>query len=606
MVSPMYKDIHRSHIVICTWEFKKFKHVELKRLVIFDEFVLKNSSLVVKGSEAQDGIYTGNKSPPNIVAIGNTTFEFHLNTSISGEKFAFTFSVKGSQEKDIDDSGNRKTLCGEISHGGENGTLSPEHGQINAGRSCIWEINCEAIPSTKEIFLSFEEFDLADNDSFTILDITGKIIFGPYSGEKEQFSILTGVKALTAELQISKSLPSFIRRFKVNYNAKVCVNQITAKVGIGICPLYNSSNNRMNENVSCSWLFNLPEDTVQSISFEKFSIPGGQLFVTGNVDPKQSYSGKVHPSDMFIKRTGNITLNFNTLFQNEFLFTYNEVMPECSSYIQLTEENSFAWISSPTYDDSFDGWTNCQWIIQSPGSSVVAFKINRINLTDVQDFIIIKDGNSRLSPLLLQITHNNQETVKNSYLISSHNTMWISFSSQFLIKGSQFQAEVNISKHGGYYRNNGSITIHSSSLGNDIIYFLEVQNNQQVYLTVSEESFFTSGIVEIYDDFSINASLLTTLRSKKYFYPIVSTSFKMMLVGKNFGQNSSIELNFKGIEKGCHKITLENNGVYSVIGNCNRTCSWIIPPKEQDESEKSKTWNLAYYPKISYRIFYMV
>ncbi|XP_022241186.1 uncharacterized protein LOC106459082 isoform X2 [Limulus polyphemus] len=59
----------------------------------------------------------------------------------------------------------------------------------------------------------------------------------------------------------------------------------------------------------------------------------------------------------------------------------------------------------------------------------------------------------------------------------------------------------------------------------------------------------------------------------------------MMVISQNFAEFAKFTSNFQGIPNGCHSISLENTGGYSLSGNCNNTCSWAIPSMDNNSKD---------------------
>lgn len=242
MASPLYKEIsNRTDEVICTWEFQKFKEFPVTRIILFEEFHLINSTLEVKDADSKKYTYIGTNIPPRIVAHGGTILEMHLNTKVLGEKFTFRYFPEGinpnitlppseiTTESEIttykptvitsttpmpiiDD----PTICGEKSFNDESGRILLKETNVNSF-ICSWDINCKDVTNATGMLISIEEFSIADNDTLTIFDSNDRILFGPYRGERNTFSIITGNLEIKLQL-ISKNKSE--RKLSISYNAK--------------------------------------------------------------------------------------------------------------------------------------------------------------------------------------------------------------------------------------------------------------------------------------------------------------------------------------------------------------------------------------------------
>ncbi|XP_067123484.1 uncharacterized protein [Centruroides vittatus] len=450
IVSPLYHDTQRKYeIVTCTWRFRDFKGVNLRYWIKFDEFHLTNSTLHIK-YDNYEKVLTGTDVPSEFSIPEQTSFELHLNTKIQNEKFSldYIFGEHIVPEKTTPGEVGPTTtpviindiplICGKTDYIEENGTITlgnTMHTTIDF--ECFWNINCENILNAKELHIQIMEFELAKEDNVTVLDSSGKVLFGSYHGKKEPFSILTGVLKLKFHVEISKK-QKFVRKLKIAYNAKDCVNQLTNENGIVQLPIFESGKSK---SITCSWTFSSPDKTfVRKISFMKHKF-NGKLSLEGNIHPTNTYTQNNLPY-ILAKENGVIKLTFDTNSDNEFMFVYEKVISDCSSFIELTKETL---ISSALKDNAFDYWANCFWIVESPRDSVITLEIQKLNLINLQDYVIVTDGNSEKAPLLSQMNAGNQNGISKKEIISRNNSIIIFFHTQS-VHVSEFEAKLSISK----------------------------------------------------------------------------------------------------------------------------------------------------------------
>ncbi|XP_023230470.1 uncharacterized protein LOC111630586 [Centruroides sculpturatus] len=449
IVSPLYHDTQRSYeVVICTWRFRDISGVDLMYWIKFDEFHLTNSTLHIK-HDNHEKVLTGTDVPSEFPIPEHTIFELHVNTKIQNEKFSLDY-VYGEhivpQTATPGDVGPTTTpviindislICGKTDYVEESGVITlgnTLHTTIDF--DCFWNINCENIPNAKELHIQVVEFELANEDNVTVLDSSGKVLFASYHGKKEPFSILTGVLKLKFHVEISKK-QKFVRKLKIAYNAKDCVNQLTSENGIVQLPIFESGKSK---SVTCSWTFSSSDKTlIRKISFMKHKF-NGKLSLEGNIRPKNTYTHNNLPYAL-AKENGVIKLTFDTNSDNEFMFVYEKVS-DCSSFIELTKETL---ISSALKDNAFDYWANCFWIVESPRDSVIRLEIQKLNLINLQDYVIVTDGNSEKAPLLSQMNAGNQYRISKKEIISQNNSIIIFFHTQS-VHVSEFEAKLSISK----------------------------------------------------------------------------------------------------------------------------------------------------------------
>lgn len=602
MTSPIYKDASHRKSISCTWQFRKFKQVTLPRTVIFETFHLTNSTLMIKGSKAQDGIYSGTKLPPNVIAFGETQFVLNLNTSVPSETFSFRYGLNAVNtplpknglaeladskvQTNVSSLPNHllgKGACGSTILRGASGTFEPKDGTIIAGHTCIWEINSVFTEGSKGIFILIKESDLIEDDVFNVRrnNPSEAPLFGPYFGNSGHLSIFTDEQTVDAILTTSKSELMKKRKFQAYYSTEDCNYPISDDAGIISSPFYKTSNVKK---TVCSWKFSQHDATsVISVSFEKYNIKSSTFQIEGSINQDQLYKASDGPFDILMKVNGVMRLDIDRGNENEnFTFSYNAVSQACSNYTKISGKESTIVEFSPFGSNDINSY-DCQWIIEGSSSSVLAVYFDDIDLADAQDLLLITDGKTRTSPKLVQVTKNSQDHIKGSYFISTGNVIWMSFATRFAFKGSHFKINVNISEQEGHLYNGQNFTIQPPKSEVDVIFFLEVKEDEQVLLNLQPEQKLPSeGVILVYNEFS-NTALLTTIKHNKPFYPVVSTGSKMMIVARGFVEGSNVTLEFKGVAKGCHQVTLDQHGTYSISGNCDKMCSWTVLPNPNNQ-----------------------
>uniref|UniRef100_A0A1W7RAP5 Cubilin n=1 Tax=Hadrurus spadix TaxID=141984 RepID=A0A1W7RAP5_9SCOR len=422
-------------------------------------------------------------------------------------------------------------------------------------------------PNATDIFVVIEDMILDENDTMSLIsdDKTLKVM----SGSQDPFSFLVNGPNLTIVVNTSANRNA-ARKFVGYYTNTGCIYQLNSTFGTLSTPTLYTKNGISNCSFSIIPQFKLFSKV--SVTFLHFQFNKSVLKIIHdeNID---NYTGDSIPSEIIADKKLELifTLNGNDTAK----FAHETVLKE-SEYIELNNSQSsynFAYKPSPV-EGYYPSGEECHWVIKSEENTTISFKFIDISLPSTATRIIFNDGKNKFSNLLFHVSSIDQKVAKKRYIASSGKFLWISIEQPD--KNTLVFGEATMRRNGGYRKGSGKLSVPSNST--DVIYLLEEEIGKNIVLSQHKGSLTINSTISVYNDFSTDSLPILSYNMSLPHYAIVSSTSKMMVIATNFGENSSYEANFKGVNEGCDKMSVLKNGEYLLSGNCNTTCNWIVPP----------------------------
>ncbi|XP_013778111.1 cubilin-like [Limulus polyphemus] len=418
----------------------------------------------------------------------------------------------------------------------------------------------------KEVFLIFENV-MSEKENFTIVNSTGVLLFGPFNGTQDPFMVLTGSKNLTIVVKTENITNP--RKFIFRYSTEDCsCGDEGCHYGNFKLPLYKGKN----ETTTCNFTLRATEGHKLLVEFRKFNLsPSSSLNVLGSEPVNHIFRGTNLPQDLLGARL-QMTLVLHRLELGQaFNFITNTVSKDCSGGVVLN--------SSITLKSSNFTGENCHWIFYGVNKTVLGLTFQNLQFKGVLDEISVFDGDRKLSGNnLIKVSANSDTSIKDKYIRTSGNNMTVTYTNPFQTEAFPVNLTIQVSSYGGggYFKNNGTINLNSSK---DTVSLIKVKDDEQVMLTISNSSMLSPGsFIEVYSAFYKNSPLIANIvKNSKPSYPVVSSTSEMMIISHNFTGIENFSGNFTGVPKGCHSVSTEKSDVFTLSGNCNHTCTWVIP-----------------------------
>lgn len=371
---------------------------------------------------------------------------------------------------------------------------------------------------------------------------------------------------------ILKTDTSHVKRtFKGFYNMHDCKYIIEKDSGFMSSPLL------FNTNINCSFVLYSFQTTDSKRSITFLNAPNDQeILITGSGSQDSTYSGKAIPPEIIGKdEKTNLVLTISPKVNIKTVnFTYESLQKQ-SEFIKLSRNETskdLSYNSSSAVSSFLLESQEIHWIIESENNTHISLKFTNLLLTKGAQ-ILISDGNTKFSQPIRQLSSLDYN-LNGTYMLSTGNFLRISLTPA----NGKITVNAQVRSHslGGYYQKKGELSFSKSK--EDIIYLLEVNEDENVVLNSKEGNPLTNSSLYIYNDFSVNSKLLFVLKGNIPNFPIVSDTSKMMIVAKNFSDNTDFKTDFQGMTKGCYRMTTESSYDYVISGNCQKECIWIIPP----------------------------
>ncbi|XP_076346665.1 uncharacterized protein LOC143244951 isoform X2 [Tachypleus tridentatus] len=479
----------------------------------------------------------------------------------------------------------KEVRVGKTYNCGDNATVTEDmiDFKIPVDTTCKITISPEnqTLSILEEVLIFFESVSLGENDHFTLQDNSGNVLFGPFIGPQDPFMVLSGTLNLSIVV-VAGPAGASAKDIRLHYSSKECsYDNHDKRTRIHYGELQSPIYSKRKKETTC--LFSLkpqdPGNDILLIKFMKFHLSDSKLSVVGSEPNDLELSGTSLPSDIISKSALNMTLTLSSSQPEEQIaFILDTVSKGCSK----NEIISNMPVTITTADLTGE---KCLRIIHSEEKTVLGVSFEALEFRGTLEHLTILDGDRTLSSsVLMEIYSVTTMNIKERYIWSSGNSVMVSYLNPSIAFPSPLNFSIQIASHrqGGYFVNNGSI---QSTSKEPVIFLLQVEEGEQVLLNASNSSFPPMSHVFIYSGFYRNSLLIADFKSENNVYPVISPSHQMMVISQNFAEFAKFTSSFQGIPKGCHSISLENTGGYSLSGNCNNTCSWAIPSMNNNSKD---------------------
>ncbi|XP_023237375.1 uncharacterized protein LOC111636371 [Centruroides sculpturatus] len=475
---------------------------------------------------------------------------------------SFTVSINGEIDIDVNDH-NYTDPYGVFN-------VNPD-GSVNPGVNWTGKIISH---DSVNILIVMEDMLLDVADKFTITNEDDDKPLFNFHDNIAPFSVL--IKAKQIKITVNTSNSKVRRTFRGYYNMEECKYVIEKDSGFMSTPLYGTTAN-------CSFILS-PSQTYyskRSITFLN-ALSNQKIYISGSGSQDSAYSGNENVSEIIGKDTDanlTLTIEVNKTKTQKLFFAYENVQ-NGSEFINLRGNQTVKDLvyNSSEVSSFQEQPSEIHWIIESEEKTVISLQFMNLSLTNGAQ-ILVSDGNSKLAQPIRQISSLDYNKLEGTYILSTGTFLRIAltpFNGKIVVN-----AQVRSHDQGGYFQNKGEL--HFSKSKEDIIYLLEVNENENVVLESQNGNPLTVPLY-VYNDFSVSSKLLFTLKGDIPNYPIVSDTSKMMIIAKNFNDTATYKANFKGIPKGCYRMTSQPSYDYVISGNCQQECKWTTLPDNNYET----------------------
>ncbi|XP_064458628.1 cubilin-like [Ornithodoros turicata] len=429
------------------------------------------------------------------------------------------------------------------------------------------------------IFLKFTSIQLFEGDNFYLLrDASDKsTAFLHTQGPHEEFSYYVAAEEVTVLVEGSeRGKQDRVLKGVVHTG---CQENITDEVEMYKLFSYN------NQSVTTKCTIRIhPQSkgthvataTVRNVSLSgKSSLESDGLAINYN-----SKTMAAAPFELIHEEITLILQLDQSITDQSFTLLLGRVNKACSGMYKVEDKQNLTLTAGD--EKLYLSDVDCRWVLEGQKDKVLGVTVSEFALQHAQDSFVVTDGGSRDSPPLMQAFQADSERAKGLLIRSSGQYLWISLTLAEFVGKDKFDAMVNVYGGGKRLFKNGAVSINSDG----VAYFLEVDPGQQVLLEQPSFSLKPSSHVLIYSDFSRNSPLLEDLKESSPKRPIVSTGNRMLLLSSGFQKSDSFKANFTTANPGCHSVTLGRHGFYTLSGNCNTSCSWVVRPPSAENNGK--------------------
>uniref|UniRef100_T1JGI2 CUB domain-containing protein n=1 Tax=Strigamia maritima TaxID=126957 RepID=T1JGI2_STRMM len=434
--------------------------------------------------------------------------------------------------------------------------------------NCVWTFQPFST-QTKWLFLVFDDFHLTQDD---YLMIEEKNATHNFQGIKGQFIVAVDPSSKITFHTTAKSDNSY---FSTSFNNQSCMTTTDAGHGFLQAPIY--ARRMLADTFTCSWLISASGSSKSLlVSFAEFKLNSSFVSVyKDNSEVVAKYSGNTIPQDVIV---GSLLAKVEVLVQVSspvinFKAEFATVSLDCAKTMQVTDPivlNEIIVVPEPV---------ECVWILKSDPKTTLMAKTVEMNLLNLQDTILLSDGNSRYSPILEMVDHTTKN-VPDSFITSSGNLLYISFLSVPIVGLSNFKMNITAQTQGGTFYNQGKFNFDQtpSFKGQDIVFTLVVNSSLMIEVTIEAKNLQNTSEILFYDLQENGKILLAVFNKDTEVFPVFSKSNKVIVVLRGFVGTEELTGNFHGIVRGCDTFDQTNVGSYELQKNVSGNCTWLIKP----------------------------
>ncbi|VVC99646.1 unnamed protein product [Leptidea sinapis] len=522
--SPSYEGKYITN-VIC--DYKIQTSAETKIRIKFSVFNLETSfrcrydNLKVYDGPNSDsrlvGTFCGKTVPKTFVSTSNSLFlRFESDHSISLQGFKITYEA----------------LCHKTIFGDSGIVKSPGY-PFGYPKNTLCEYVIGTSPG-KVIQLSFQDFDIEDNVHYNCLYDYVEIRDGPSNN-----STLLG-KYCGGSFHIPPAQTSSFNYMYIGFHSDMSISgtgfyanftTVDTECGgihrdtTGLINHPPSGTKRYRNDQSCVWLLLAPEGMHIKVTWNRFDLERHSECMNDYVELIEidenninstlgRYCGSSVPTAltsssnrMYIKFVSDSTLKGAGF---SLSYTFLDEKSHCGATFTKTH----GYIYSPGWPDNYEANRDCVWTITVPVGQQISLNISEFDLERpirdtcyMGDYLEIRNGASKTSPVLGKFCGK----FKNKRLISTSNSLYLNFHSDFYLSGKGFKIEWDGSIRGcGGTLTGVSGTISSPNYPNEYhenaecFYKIVTSSGSQIRLTFHEldlEDTFgcKDDYVEIYD-----------------------------------------------------------------------------------------------------------
>lgn len=429
------------------------------------------------------------------------------------------------------------------------------------------------------ILLHFKTLSLEDGDQFFLLqdasDINSAIFHlkGPW---KDTFTYFVSDANVTILTELSQESTNH-RTVKGSFYTG-CRETVTGQDKTYRFMLYQSANNTS----TCTVHVGVQDKRtyLTAASVKDWNLQGKSTLEIQGINLPYTKGRAPVPFEL-IGGNYSLIVHLDQSIENQtFTLLLDNVNKDCSG---MGDSQQFSQLSSPVHVDSlYLTDVKCRWVLKAPSNNVLGIGVHDFGLTRAQDFAVVTDGGTEDSPTIVQAFQSDSEHIKGLVIRSSGQYLWVSLAISEFTARDKFSASVSAHAEGGHMYKNGSVSITRDNAA----FLLEVDPDRQVLLSVPELTMKAGAHVLVYTDFSCSSFMLQDVTGSSPKYPIVSTGHRMLLLSSGFGPKDTFKATFTGVEPGCHSVTLDSHGFYSLSGHCNSSCSWVVRPPVRSTAER--------------------
>ncbi|CAN7993380.1 unnamed protein product [Ixodes hexagonus] len=424
---------------------------------------------------------------------------------------------------------------------------------------------------TNGIFIHFKTLTLSEGDDFILklaTNVTVLHLTGAQHVTDLDYYIASPVVNFVANLSDKdKKQRNFIGDFYTGCTANVSGGSFSF-------PKYLVDN----KTITCNFTImdHGSKESVPYVSFAEFNLAETSSVAVdglgGDFKVAPVFHGKTVPEFDIIGSGVTLSATLDTSVADQsatILVSY--VNKACSGMKVLTTQSPQHQLTLPdNRDDLLLTEVECRWVFVGQDNTVLGLDVMNVSFTGVQDVLTATNGGRRNSPLAAQASQSDAWRVKGWHKHVYHRTVLSPLVSSFDCD----KETASLYEQGGHYTSNGTFEIKPTG---DSSFLLEVEEGKLVWLEAPLTK-LKSGSVEVRSDFYTDSPLLETFPAGMLGYGVVSTGNKMLIQAKGFSTGDSFPVKFTGVLPGCHLTTLGASGFYSLAGNCNANCSWVVKP----------------------------
>jgi cubilin len=436
-----------------------------------------------------------------------------------------------------------------------------------ANKTCTWQFQLKA---DKQLYIIVEELLMQDGDVLAFYNgsALNENLVVNYTLNLAPFAVVLFSRNSSIVFHAGPQNPKDpkAKHLSVKYNVSACAYTVSSASALVSSPSFPVT---AGHSLNCTIHVTSPKpDDILVWGFENLEVIKGSLRIwDGDVknDTKllaNYQDGSTDGADIFASGSSLLVEVFlsTIMKQKGFQAAYTAPTAACSETLDITMATQ---VTSPGYPGNYPGNLDCHWLITSPEGTTLRVTVDDAHFADIFDQVRIVDGDSRNDPAMMTLTKGTALD-QVDFLLTSGNKLWLQFVSDQGLPGKGFKLTVTPYENGGGYRDSGKVIIGNNTASEDwenagnttqnvtataYYYQIQVPDNQQVMLIPDDTFMFPSAALEFYDGWSVNSTLLTSFTSDITFYPVISSSNRMLIVACNFTSRQYFTADFLPMEK---------------------------------------------------------